>query len=549
APTPSRRYRRLAQQGASEMWRTTVNGLGSARAVAPLTVREPTRHGRGSVGAERPAATLVVVCASLMVITIDVTIVNVALPSLAGALRVDNSGLQWVVAGYELVFAGLLLSAGALGDRFGRRRCLAIGLVIFGAASAASAMADASGQLLASRAVMGVGGALIMPATLSIITNVFTEPTERAKAIAVWAGVAALGLGLGPLVGGWLLQHFYWGSIFLVNVPVVVATLIAVRLLVPESRDTSASRLDPVGAALSIAGLGTVLYAIIEGPHEGWWSATIVTSFAVGAVAMAAFIAWELHVREPMLDMALFRNPRFSASCVAIMSMFFALFSLMFILTQLLQSVLGYSPLEAGIRVVPLPAMLVVFAQVSVRVATRVGTKTVVTFGLLTVAIGLGIGATFNDHSGYGLLLVTITLTGIGMGCTMAPATEAIMGSVPARKAGVGSAVNDTTRLSAGALGIAVVGAVLSSTYDAGLASGLQSSSLPARTRDAAGSSIGSAVEIAHGLGGAQGDDLLAVARHAFIAGADQGLMIAAAVAALGAIIAWRFLPAQADPS
>jgi MFS family permease len=234
-----------------------------------------------------------------MVITIDTTILNVALPTLAGTLHADNSGLQWTVDAYTLVFAGLLLTAGALGDKFGRRRILAIGLTVFGAASLVAGLAGSSSQLIAARAVMGVWGALAMPATLSIITNVFTEPSERAKAIAVWAGVAALGLGLGPLAGGWLLQRFYWGAVFLVNAPIIIVALMAGRLVIPESHDISASKLDPVGAALSVAALAALIYGIIEGPQAGWSSRVILASFALGVTVLGAFIVWEHHVDTP----------------------------------------------------------------------------------------------------------------------------------------------------------------------------------------------------------------------------------------------------------
>jgi EmrB/QacA subfamily drug resistance transporter len=489
------------------------------------------------------------VCASLLVITIDVTILNVALPTLAAALDADNSALQWFINAYELVFAGLLLTAGALADRFGRRRVLAVGLAVFGLASALSAQAGSAGELIGARVVMGVGGALVLPATLSIVTNMFTEPRERARAIAVWAGVAALGLGLGPLVGGWLLQRFYWGSVFLVNVPVVIGALVAGRLTIPESRDPGAARLDPLGAVLSVAGLGALLFGVTEGPARGWTSPVIVASFAAGGIGLAAFLAWEHHVDHPMLDLGFFRDMRFSAAIVAIMSLFFGLFGLMFVSTQTLQSVLGYDTLGAGLRLVPLPAMFVVFAQISVRVAARAGTKRVVTAGLVIAATGLGVGATFDGGSGYGVLAVALSLTGIGMGCTMAPAIESIMGSVPRQRAGVASAVNDTTRLTAGAIGVAVVGSVLSSGYR-GAFTATAPGSLPPELVEQAQASIANAAAVAHRLGGTEGERLLEVARQGFIDGASTGLLIASVVAALGAIAAWRFLPssAQATP-
>jgi EmrB/QacA subfamily drug resistance transporter len=396
---------------------------------------------------------------------------------------------------------------------------------------------------------MGVGGALVLPATLSIVTNMFTEPRERARAIAVWAGVAALGLGLGPLVGGWLLQRFYWGSVFLVNVPVVIGALVAGRLTIPESRDPGAGRLDPLGAVLSVAGLGALLFGVTEGPARGWTSPVILASFAAGGIGLAAFLAWEHHVDHPMLDLGFFRDMRFSAAIVAIMSLFFGLFGLMFVSTQTLQSVLGYDTLGAGLRLVPLPAMFVVFAQISVWVAARAGTKRVVAAGLVIAATGLGVGASFDAGSGYGVLAVALSLTGIGMGCTMAPAIESIMGSVPRQRAGVASAVNDTTRLTAGAIGVAVVGSVLSSAYRGAFA-GTAAGSVPPEAVEQARASIANAAAVAHRLGGTEGEQLRMVAKQGFIDGAGTGLLIASVVAALGAIAAWRYLPssAQATP-
>jgi EmrB/QacA subfamily drug resistance transporter len=494
----------------------------------------------------RRTAALVTVCASLLVITIDVTILNVALPTLAAALDADNSALQWFINAYEVVFAGLLLTAGALADRFGRRRVLAVGLAVFGLASALSAQAGSPGELIGARVVMGVGGALVLPATLSIVTNMFTEPRERARAIAVWAGVAALGLGLGPLVGGWLLQRFYWGSVFLVNVPVVIGALVAGRLTIPESRDPGAGRLDPLGAVLSVAGLGALLFGVTEGPARGWTSPVILASFAAGGIGLAAFLAWEHHVDHPMLDLGFFRDMRFSAAIVAIMSLFFGLFGLMFVSTQTLQSVLGYDTLGAGLRLVPLPAMFVVFAQISVWVAARAGTKRVVAAGLVIAATGLGVGASFDAGSGYGVLAVALSLTGIGMGCTMAPAIESIMGSVPRQRAGVASAVNDTTRLTAGAIGVAVVGSVLSSGYRGAFTADGTAGSLPPDLVEQAQASITNAAAVAHRIGGTNGDHLLEVARQGFVNGASTGLLIASIVAGLGAIVAWRYLPPHA---
>ncbi|MGH9265709.1 MAG: MFS transporter, partial [Acidimicrobiales bacterium] len=302
--------------------------------------------------------TLAVMCLSLMVIGVDNTILNVALPTLVRDLDATTSQLQWIVDSYTLVFAGLLLTAGSLGDRFGRRRALAGGLVIFGLGSVASAVAGSADQLILTRAVMGVGGALIMPATLSIISNVFTVPAERARAIAVWAGFSAMGIAIGPLSGGWLLEHFWWGSVFMVNIPIVALALLGGRLFVPESRDPAPRGLDPLGAVLSIVGLVALVWAIIEAPVHGWSDPTTLAAFALAAVVLGAFVAWERHTDHPMLDVRFFANPRFTAASTGVTMVFFALFGSAFVQTQYLQFVLGYSALEAGLRVAPIALVL-----------------------------------------------------------------------------------------------------------------------------------------------------------------------------------------------
>src|SRR5215211_6375703 len=312
---------------------------------------------------------------SLFLISLDNTILNVALPTLQEDLSPSASGLQWIVDSYLLVFAGLLLVAGSLGDRFGRRRMLFAGLGIFGFGSVLAAMSGSAELLIASRALMGLGAAAIMPSTLSILTNTFPD-RERAKAIAIWSGVAGLGVAFGPVVGGYLLKHFWWGSVFLVNVPFVVIAVAAGLWLVPESRDPRVSRLDPIGAVLSVLGLTTLVWAIIEAPGHGWTSTMVLGSFA----------AWELRVESPMLPLRFFRDRRFSAASISIALVFFSLFGVIFFLTVYLQSVLGYTALEAGIRTIPVSAALIVGSGLSTRLDKRLGTKVVVALGLAVVA-------------------------------------------------------------------------------------------------------------------------------------------------------------------
>jgi EmrB/QacA subfamily drug resistance transporter len=482
-----------------------------------------------------------VLCLSLVVLGMDNTILNVTLPTLARDLGVTASQLQWMVDAYILVFAGLLLTMGALGDRFGRKLALNVGLVVFVAASVASAFAGSPEILIATRAAMGIGAALIMPSTLSIITNIF-PPTERGRAIGVWAGVAGLGIVLGPIIAGWLLERFWWGSVFLVNLPVVALAIGAGWPLVPESRDPNATPLDPIGATLSIAALVTLVYGIIQAPEHGWNDPLILGAFGVAAVLAVAFLWWERRAEHPMLPMELFGNPRFSAASGAIAMVFFALFGSVFLLTQHLQFVLGYSPLQAGVRILPV-AVLVVAAPLAARLTERIGAKLVVAAGLLTVAGALWLLSTVELGDGYGLVAGVLALLGTGMGFTMAPATESIMGSLPLAKAGVGSAMNDTTRQVGGALGVAVLGSILAASYAAAIQPELGDA--PPPIAHTAGDSIGAAATVAARLG-PPGQGLLEAARSAFIQGMGDAVQVGAGVAALAALLVLLFLPARA---
>ena len=409
--------------------------------------------------------TLGVLCLSLLIIVMDNTILNVAIPSLISDLNASNSEIQWIIDAYTLVFAGLLLTTGSLSDRFGRKGALQIGIVLFAMGSASAALSTSTLQLTASRAFMGIGGALIMPATLSILTNVFRDPRERGRAIAVWAGFSGLAVALGPVTGGLLLRHFEWSSVFWVNLPLGATALIAGYFLVPTSRDPNQGKLDPLGAALSIIGLGSLLFGIIEGPAKGWTDPLVVGGFAVGLIALASFITWELRTPTPMLDMRFFQNPRFTAANSAITLTFFAMFGSMFLMTQYWQFVHGYSPLGAGLRMIPYATTMMVVAPLSARIVERLGTKRVVTMGLLIMSTALAALSFIEATTPYPLAISMFCVMAAGMGMTMAPATESVMGSLPREKAGVGSAVNDTTRQMGGALGVAVIGSVVSSVY------------------------------------------------------------------------------------
>ena len=489
--------------------------------------------------------TLGVLCVSLLVIGLDNTILNVALPTLVEDLHATASQQQWIVDAYTLVFASLLLTAGMLGDKFGRRGALTAGLAVFGLGSVFAAFSGSAGDLIGARAFMGIGGALIMPATLSILTNVFTDPAERAKAIGIWAGVSGLGIAIGPTTGGWLLEHFWWGSVFLINIPVVIGGLIAGRFLIPTSKDPSSPRLDPFGTLMSAAGLFAVLYAIIEGPSRGWSDTTVVAGFVLGLATLVAFVAWELRSDHPILDVRLFGNPRFSGASLAITLVFFALFGSIFFLTQYLQFVLGYGTLTAGLAISPVAIALMVAAPTAPILTRRFGYKTMVAGGLLIVAAGLALLSTASVDSGYPLILVVIVTMGIGMGLAMTPATDSIMGSVPREKAGVGSAVNDTTREVGGALGVAVLGSLLAASYHSSMDGSAALGALPAPAASVAHDSLGGAVQVAGQLGAA-GNAVVADASRAFVDAMGSTVLVAAAVAVVGALVALIWLPSRA---
>jgi DHA2 family multidrug resistance protein-like MFS transporter len=487
--------------------------------------------------------TLAVLSISLLVISLDNTILNVALPSIAVDLHASSSALQWVVDAYMLVFAGLLLTAGSLGDRTGRRRALSAGLLVFGAGSVLASLAGDTGQLIASRALMGVGGALIMPSTLSILTAVFPAE-ERAKAIGAWAAVAGLGIALGPIAGGWLVEHADWHWVFLVNVPIVLVALALGRVLVPESRDPRRSAIDLPGAALSTLGLTALLWGLIEAPSRGWTDGAILGAFAAAAAILALFAAWELHTPAPMLDVRLFANRRFSAASGAIALAFFGLFGVLFFTSQYLQDVHGFGPLQAGVWSLPVAGGLALGGPLSARIGAALGTKLTVSAGLAVLAGGLALYATARPGSGFALVGGAEAILGLGIGLAMTPATDSIMGTLPPERASVGSAMNDTVRQLGGALGVAVLGSVLSSHYRDGMDAAAHG--LPAPAGHAAQDSIGGAAAVAERIGGAAGQALHHTASLAFVDAMQVAMLVAAAVTAAGALVALTLLPTRA---
>ncbi len=503
---------------------------------------------------------LAVLCLALLVIGLDGTIVNVALPSLVRDLGASQTQLEWILDAYTIVFAAMLLTAGTLGDRFGRRAALLVGLGIFAIGSATSARAGSPEVLIATRAVQGFGAAFIMPATLSILTNVFPA-SERGRAIGIWAGASGLAVAIGPLTGGWLLEHFWWGSIFLVNVPVIVAAMLAVIAIVPDSRNPARPRLDIPGTILSILGLTGVLFGIIEAPQRGWTDAVTLAGFVVGGLLLAAFVLWELHTEQPMLNMRFFRNPRFSAASIAITLVFFALFGTLSFVSQYLQFVLDYSPLESGVALLPVAVGLVIAAPLSSTLVTRFGTKAVVAAGLGFVAVGFALLTRVSTDSGFELVAVVLGISGLGMGLAMAPATDSILGSIPASEAGLGSAVNDTTRQVGGALGVAVLGSVLTSAYSSRIDSSVPLRRLAAvggaegtDALDAVKSSVGNASTVAERLAPLErigavprgtGRAIVATADEAFVHGLDRTAVLGGIVVLVGVVVVVLFLPSR----
>ena len=490
---------------------------------------------------ERRWLILAVLCLSLMIVIIGNTALNVAIPTLARELDASTTDLQWMVDAYALVFAGMLFTAGTLGDRFGRKGALQGGLVLFMVGTLLAAFADSSTTVIGARAVMGLAAAFVMPSTLSLLTNVF-PPEERPKAIAVWAGISGGGAALGPIASGFLLEHFWWGSVFLVNVPVLVLALVAGKVLVPTSRDPEQPPLDIPGALLSIAGLSALVYAIIEGPLKGWSSTETVVTFAAAAVLLVLFALRELNARHPMLDLRYFRDRRFSAASGGITMIFFAMFGTFFLVSQYFQLVLGYSPLEAGLLQLPMGVVMMAVSPQVPRLVGRFGARTVVPAGLSTVAVGLFAFSLVGVDTLVWLVLLPALLLASGMALSMTPLTTLIMSAVPVTKAGVGSAMNDTTRELGGALGVAVLGSVVTSTYAGRLSGALEG--LPDQARAVAESGLTGAFFVADEMG-AGGETLVAAAKQAFVDGLSLAAIIGGIVVALVAVLVRRGLPAH----
>jgi EmrB/QacA subfamily drug resistance transporter len=481
-------------------------------------------------GARSTGPLLLVVLLSLGLVVAAVPALNVALPNVAERTGATQSQLQWIVDAYAVVFAGLLLSAGALGDRYGRKPILAAGLVIFSAGSAAACFATAAGPLIAMRALMGVGAALVMPTTLSILTTSLPGH-KRDRAVGAWVGVAGAGAILGLLSSGVLLEVFNWPSIFVLNAVIGSLLVIAALLFVPNSRHATPPRVDYLGAALSTLGLTCVVFGVIEGPNYGWAAPLTLSAFGAGALALALWLAWSLRTREPLLDPRLFRLRDFAGGTVSLTVQFFAFFGVVFVIMQYLQLVRGYSPLQAALALVPMGVILAALSRRAGQLVRHRGRRFVSTAGLVLMAIGLVVLSQLDTGSTYWLVLAGLLPLGAGMALATVPATTGILASLPQSKQGVASAVNDAARELGGTLGIAVLGSILASAFHGGVVA-----AAPAQLRETAGESLPAALGVAGRLG-AGGQALADAARQAFVTGVSHAFLTAGALLGLTALV------------
>ena len=486
---------------------------------------------------------LAVLCVSLLIVSLDNTILNVALPVIVRTLHASSSSLQWIVDSYAIVFAGLLLLAGSLGDRLGRKWVFMAGLVIFAAGSAVSAFSGTADRLIAARAFMGIGGAAIMPSTLSILTSTFTEARERARAIGIWSGTTGLGVAVGPVAGGWLLSHFWWGSVFLVNVPIALVGLFATVWFVPNSRNSNTKRADPIGAGLSIVGMGLLLWGIIEAPNRSWTSPLILGAIVAAIAILAVFTIWERRSSHPMLEVSFFKSRRFSAAVGTMGLIMFALMGGLFLLTQYLQFSLGYTAFETGLRIAPIAAVLLVVAPLSSVLDHIVGTKPVVFAGMAIVALGFALLTRVTVHDTYMDVLPAFVLIGLGTGLAFAPSTESVMGSLPVDQAGVGAATNGAALQTGGALGVGVLGSLLNTRYQNLLAPVLAHYKMPASVLHLITGSLGGALAVSEKIGGVLGPELASFARRSFISGMDLAVSVAAIVVGAAGLVVLAALP------
>lgn len=488
---------------------------------------------------------------ALALISLDNTIVNVALPSLQEDLNATTTQLQWVVDAYSVLFAGTLLLAGSLGDRFGRKKVLLIGLVVFGLGSLAAGAAPDADVLIACRAIMGIGGAFIMPSTLSILVQTFTAPSERAQAIGIWAAVAGVGVAIGPIVGGALLEHFSWHSVFLVNPPLVLVVIGLAVAFIPESLDESKPRLDMLGAALSSLGLIALVTFIVELPDGGIDAVTFVAG--VGAIALlSVFVWWEKRAPRPLLPMELFKQRVFTVAVVLVGLVYFALMGALFFLPQFLQLVQGMSPLQSGVSMLPGAGGLLVASLFSPRLAEKWGARRVVVSGVLLVTVGLASMSYVEPMTSYPYVGIALGITGLGMGLTLPQATNGVLSCVPRERSGMGSAVNDAVSELGGSFGVAILGGILAFYYrsriDESIASaGDAATGVPQQVIDAVRESLASATVLIGQLPQELADPAKGIVSDAYVTGMGWALITGAVITLLGALMAWRYFPAQME--
>jgi EmrB/QacA subfamily drug resistance transporter len=478
---------------------------------------------------------------AVLTLGFDITIMNVALPTIATELEVGTDGLQWMINSYVLVLAGLMLTCGAFGDRYGRKRLLLLGLGLFGASSAVAAWADSAGLVIAARGVMGVGAAIIMPVAFAVLAVLF-GPQERGRAVSLLVVGLGVGIPLGPILGGYLLQHFWWGSIFLINVPIAIIGALAIAFLLPESRDPVPRRPDLVGAVLSTGGLTFVVYGVIEAPARGWSDAVTIAAVAAGLVLLVLFVAWELRVTDPMIDLHLFVQRQFLWATIAGVLVTFGLLGLLFVVPQYLQFVGGHDPLGTGVRLLPLIAGLVVGAPAGERLAARASYRVPVSAGLTVLAVALAVGATTDLASGYGFVAAWLAMAGLGTGMALAPAMDAVLGVLPPEQAGSGTSITMTLRQTGGALGVALLGSLLAQGYT----DRLDVTGLPPEAAATAKESIAGAAAVATRIAEPA---LAASANEAYLHGMNLVLVATAIAAGISAVLTAVLLPGRPTTS
>jgi len=493
---------------------------------------------------------LIFLCLSLLVISLDNTVVNVALPSISNQLGGSDTDLQWIVAAYILVFAALLLTMGALGDRIGRKRVLQFGLLWFGAGSLLAALSPSTNMLIVSRALLGVGGAMIMPSTLSLISATFLDQKERFQAIAIWGAMFGVGSALGPVVGGLLLQVFDWKAVFLINLPVIAVALIGGAVTIKESKDTQVRPFDLPGVFLSILGLFALVYGIIQAGITSWTDRDVLLAFGAAAVLLGLFALWESRAPHAMLPAAFFKNRSFSAANVALVLVMFAMYGSIFFLSQYLQSVQGYSALAAGVRLLPMALVVTVASILSARLSGRLGLKLTVGGSILLAAVGLFfLSRVATPDAPYTTVALALIVFTTGLGLAMPPATAAVMSSVPVNKAGIGSAMNDTTRQLGAALGVVVLGSIMNSVYLSQIGRlryAPQLAHLPAQAFDAISSGVQQAHVIAHSIAAPRIAQLITdAANQAFVSGMAEAMLVGAVILGVAAVLTFAILPAQ----